>query len=58
MSLKQVISSLVSIFFDSPQLDTDILNFKFLENDNGRVSSPHFFYDFSRKMFHMLYSIN
>ena len=37
---------------------TDMLNFDFLEKDLGIVSSPHFVYDFSRKMLLMLYSIN
>ena len=53
-----MVRSLFSIFFGSPQLGTDILNFNFLENDKGRVSAPHFLNDFSRKMFHMFYSIN
>ena len=35
-----------------------MLNFDFLEKDPGKVSPPHFVYDFSRKMFLMLYSIN
>ena len=37
----------------------DILNFYFLEKHLGIVSSPHFLYDFSTKMFlMMLCSIN
>ena len=36
----------------------DMLNFSFLEKDLGIVSSPHFVYDFSTKMFLMLYSSN
>ena len=36
----------------------DILTFDFLEKDQGIVSPPHFVYDFSRKMFLVLYSIN
>ena len=36
----------------------DILNFDFLEKVLGIVFPPHFVYDFSRKMFFMLYSIN
>ena len=36
----------------------NVLNFDFLENDLEIVSSPHFVYDFSKKMFLMLYSIN
>ena len=35
-----------------------MLNFDFLEKDLGIVSPPHFAYDFLRKMFLMLYSIN
>ena len=33
-------------------------NFDFLEKDLGLVFPPHFVYDFSSKMFLMLYSIN
>ena len=33
-----------------------MLNFDFSENGPGMVSQPHFVYDFSRKMFIMLYS--
>ena len=33
-----------------------MLNFDFLEKGLGIVSSPHFVYDFSGKMFLMLYS--
>ena len=36
----------------------DILNFHFLKKDLGIVFSIHFVYDFSRKMFLMLYSID
>ena len=36
----------------------DMLNFDFLEKGLGIVSPPHFVYDFLRKMFFMLYSIN
>ena len=35
-----------------------MLNFDFLEKGLGIVSPPHFVYDFSTKMFLMLYSIN
>ena len=35
----------------------DILNFDFFKKDLGIVSPPHFAYDFSRKMFLILYSI-
>ena len=35
-----------------------MLNFDFLEMSLGLVSPPHFVYDFSRKIFLMLYSIN
>ena len=34
-----------------------MLNFDFLEKGLGIVSLPHFKYDFSRKVFHILYSI-
>ena len=36
----------------------DMLNFDFLEKGLGIVSLPHFVYNFSRKIFLMLYSIN
>ena len=36
----------------------DILNFNFVEKGLGLVSLSHFAYDFSRKMFLMLHSIN
>ena len=36
----------------------DMLNFDFFEKGLGIVSPPHFSYDFSTKMFFMLYSIN
>ena len=35
-----------------------MLNFDFLEKSLGLVSPPHFEYDFSRKIFLILYSIN
>ena len=35
-----------------------MLNFDFLEKGLGIVSPPHTAYDFSRKIFLMLYSIN
>ena len=35
-----------------------MLNFDFLEKGLGRVSPPQFVYDFLRKMFLILYSIN
>ena len=35
-----------------------MLNFDFVENDLGIVSPPYSVYDFSRKMFLKLYSIN
>ena len=35
-----------------------MLNFELLEKDLGIVSPSHFVYDFSEKMFLMLYSIN
>ena len=72
MMQKQLVWSLVSIYFDSPQLgmqinklynaldywSRDMLNFKFLEKGLEIVSPLHFEYDFSGKMFVMLYSIN
>ena len=36
----------------------DMFNFNFQEKGLDLVSPPHFLYDFSRKMFLMLYSIN
>ena len=36
----------------------DILNFDFLEKGLGIVFPTHFMYDFSRKMFLMLYHVN
>ena len=36
----------------------DMLNFDFLEKGLGIVAPPYFVYNFSRKMFLMLYSIN
>ena len=56
----QVVCSLVSIPFDSPYISInkkglyetlgywsrDVLNFDFLENGRGKVSPPHFVYDF------------
>ena len=67
-----MVCSLVSISFENPQLgiqknklcknlsygSRDMLKFDFLEKDLGIVSSPHFVYDFSRKMFFTLCSIN
>ena len=67
-----MVYSLVSITFDSPQLgiqlnklckmleylSRDILNFGILKKGLGIVSLPQFVYDFSTKMFIMLYSIN
>ena len=35
-----------------------MLNFNFPEKDLGLVSVPHFVYEFSRKLFHTLGSIN
>ena len=34
-----------------------MVNFNFPEKDLGLVSPPHFMYDFSRKIFLMLYSV-
>ena len=67
-----MVCSLVSIIFDSPQLglqlnkmyktleywSRDICNSDLLEKGLGIVSLPYFVYDFLRKMFLMLYSIN
>ena len=67
-----MVCNLVSINFDSPQLckqlnkiyktleywSKDMPNFGFLEKSLGIISLPHFVYDFSKKMFLMLYSIN
>ena len=39
-------------------IDPEIFNFDFLENGLGIVSPPNFVYDFSRKMFLMLWYIN
>ena len=67
-----MVPSLVPIYFDSSQLvhaiktnyiklqtidPGDILNFNFAEQRLGLVSPPHFVYDFSRKLLHMLRSI-
>ena len=35
-----------------------MLNFDFLDKDLGRVSPAHFVYDFSTKLFLILYSVN
>ena len=65
-----MVCSLVSIYFNSPQLgiqtdcntlnywSRDLLNFGVLKMDLEIVSPPHFLYDFSRKMFLVLYSFN
>ena len=72
MRWKQVVCSLVSIYFDSPQLGTqhkqtiklstvvpEISSISiFLNKGEELVSLSHFVYDFSRKMFIMLYSGN
>ena len=69
---KQVVCSLVSIYLNSPQLainknklyktldywSRDMLNFNFSEKSLELVSPPHILYDFSRKLFLMLHSIN
>ena len=34
------------------------INFYFLEKGPGIISSPYFVFDFARKMFLVLYSIN
>ena len=67
-----MVGSLVSIIFNSPhlgkQVKQNIQNFRILIQRYAQfwffgkglriVSLPHFVYDFIRKMFHMLYSIN
>ena len=63
-----MVCSLVSIYFDNPQLgqtiktldywSRDMLNFNISEKGLGLVSPPHFVYDFSRKLFHMLHSVD
>ena len=67
-----MVCSLVSIYIDSPQLgmqqnklyktldywSKNVLNFDSLEKELGIVSPPRLGYDFSRKMFLVLYSIN
>ena len=67
-----MVCSLVSVYFDSlnlqynknqlyktlSYLSRDMLNFNFPEKGLGLLSPPDFLYDFSRKMFLMLYSIN
>ena len=63
-----MVCSLVSIFFDSPQLGNenklyktleyrsrDMLNSDFLVQCLRIVSPPHFVFDFSKNMFLMLY---
>ena len=62
------LSSLVSIYFDSPQhghtIKTNCIKLSirsiliFSENALGLVSPSHFVYDFSTKLAHMLRSIN
>ena len=68
----QPVCSLVSIYFDSPQRaynknklyktlgywSWDMLKSEILEKGLGIVSPPHFVYDFWKKMFLMVYSIN
>ena len=72
--LKQVVCRLISLYFDSTQINIqynrnklfktlhywsrDMLHFDLLDKGLGIVSPPHFVFNFSTKMFHMLYSIN
>ena len=51
--------NLVSIYFDSYDLGTskEMLNFRFSGKGHEIFSTLHFVYDFSRKMFFMLFSI-
>ena len=67
-----MVYSLVSIYFSSPQLCIqqkqtiqnfreliqNMLNFYFLEKGREIISRTHFLYDFSGKMFLVLYSLN
>ena len=68
-----MVCSSVLIYFDSPQFriqlkkklyktldycSRDMFNLNFPEKGLGLVSSPHFVYNFSRKMFLILYSTN
>ena len=67
-----MVCSLVSMYFDSTKLgiqsnkmhktlehwSRDMLHFDYLEKDLGTLFPPHFVYNFSRKVFLMLYSIN
>ena len=41
-----------------PDFDFDFLNFDLLKKGLGLVSPIYFVYDFSRKIFLMLYSVN
>ena len=47
-----------NLFKTLPYWSRDMLNFDFLDKGLGIVFLPHFVYDFSTKMFLMLYSIN
>ena len=72
MRWKQVICSLVLIYSDRPYLlynkgklhktlgywSRDMLNYNFSEKGLELVSPPHFMYDFWKKMFLVLHSIN
>ena len=68
-----MVCSSVLIYFDSPQFriqlkkklyktldycSRDMFNLNFTEKGLGLVSPPHFVYNFSRKMFLILYSTN
>ena len=66
-----MVRSLVSIDFDNPQLghtiklyktldyrSRDMLNSNISEKVLGLVSPPHFVYDFSRKLLHILHSVD
>ena len=68
MRKNEVVCSLVSIYFDSPQFGNEnklcktldyrsrgVLNFDFLVQCLRIVSPPHFGFDFSKNMFLMLY---
>ena len=72
MKETQVVCSLISVYFDRSQISynkkklyktlgylfRDMFNFDFSEKYLRVVYPPHFVYNFSRKMFPMLYSIN
>ena len=52
------ISIALKLGYNKNKLHRILCNFDFLEKGLGIVSPPHFVYDFSIKMFLMLYYIN